>query len=229
MQMSPRFSLNVRLWAVLTALSVLMLQDLLSSNVSIGRLLFPHDMLFSEMVLNQIWNAVKLAVFIPSALSWFLDKRVMLRRSMILGNALLTTELFVSTILLVLHLSAVTSAEGSLLIRDTTLVILINLLIFSLWYWIIDQPSIKKDGQGRHEAWDFLFPQRASSIPGYEDWAPRYIDYLFLAFTTTFTFGPADTLPLSGRAKVLMILQSAISVVNIVVLAGYSLNLLNRN
>ncbi|HWQ20433.1 MAG TPA: hypothetical protein VN455_11690 [Methanotrichaceae archaeon] len=225
--MSHRLGYNVRLWAVLTVLSVLLLQDLLSSNVSIGRLLFPYNAFFSELMLNQIWSAVKLAVFVPAVLFWLLDRSVLLRGSMILSNALLTTELFASTVLLVLHLRAVTAAEGNLLIQDTTLVILINLLIFSLWYWIIDHPSIKKDGQGRHESWDFLFPQRANSIPGYEDWIPRYMDYLFLAFTTTFTFGPADTLPLSGRAKGLMILQSTISVVNIVVLAGYSLNLIN--
>jgi hypothetical protein len=58
---------------------------------------------------------------------------------------------------------------------------------------------------------------------------PSYADYLFLAFTTTFAFGPTDTLPLSQRSKILMLLQAAISVTTIVVLAGRALSLPNLN
>jgi hypothetical protein len=102
----------------------------------------------------------------------------------------------------------------------------INILIFSLWYWIIDSPILRQGTLHEFEPWDFLFPQRSNSIPSYDKWSPAYPDYLFIAFTTTFAFGPTDTLPLSQRAKALMLLQAAISVITIVVLAGRALSIL---
>ncbi len=77
------------------------------------------------------------------------------------------------------------------------------------------------------EPWDFLFPQRSFAIPQFDNWVPEYFDYLFLAFSTTFTFGPTDTLPLSQRAKLLMLLQVTISVINITVLAAFALSILS--
>jgi uncharacterized membrane protein len=74
--------------------------------------------------------------------------------------------------------------------------------------------------------WEFLFPQRASSLPHYESWAPRYADYLFVAFTTSFAFSPIDALPLTRRAKLLMLLQAAISVVTLTAIAGSAINIL---
>ena len=52
-----------------------------------------------------------------------------------------------------------------------------NILIFSIWHWIIDPPGVEETW--RVDApWDFLFPQRADSLPHYESWVPRYTDYL---------------------------------------------------
>jgi uncharacterized membrane protein len=53
-----------------------------------------------------------------------------------------------------------------------------------------------------------------------------YADYLYLAFTTSFAFSPTDTLPLTRRAKMLMLLQSAISVVTLTGIAGAAINIL---
>ena len=39
------------------------------------------------------------------------------------------------------------------------------------------------------------------------------IDYLFLAFTSSSTFGPTDTLVMARRAKILMMLQASLSLV----------------
>jgi uncharacterized membrane protein len=42
---------------------------------------------------------------------------------------------------------------------------------------------------------------------------PQLVDYLFLAFTSSSTFGPTDTLLMARCAKVLMILQSSLSLI----------------
>ena len=58
------------------------------------------------------------------------------------------------------------------------------------------------------------------------NWLPRYTDYLYVAFTTTFAFSPTDTMPLTRRAKMLMLLQAAISVVTLTAIAGSAINIL---
>jgi hypothetical protein len=115
-------------------------------------------------------------------------------------------------------------AIGALML-NVVLMVLSNILIFSIWYWIIDPPGVEEVPR-TDEPWDFLFPQRASSLPHYESWIPRFADYLYLAFTTSFAFSPTDTLPLTRRAKMLMLLQSAISVVTLTGIAGAAINIL---
>jgi len=221
-----RSRINLGTWAVFVVLVILALQNALSDDISVGNVHFNGGTGLSDHAKRLIWNATKVAVFLPVVVFWFLDRREALWKAVAASNAFLTFDLLVSTSLLVANLATDASGRVNMLIRDTLLVMIINLLIFSLWYWIADSPKLRR-GTGREkERWDFLFPQRLSNIPSYGDWVPDYLDYFYLAFTTSFTFGPADTLPLSRRAKTLMILQVAVSVINIVVLAGYALSII---
>jgi hypothetical protein len=221
-----RSRLHIGTWAVVMIVVILALQNSLSDSISVGSLAYRHTGLYySEELSNSVWGIMKLVVFLPVILFWALDRRKPLEIAIILSSSLLTLELIISTLMLVLTLGTDTAAQAEILIKDTFLVMLINVLIFFLWYWMIDSPSLRQGTSRESEPWDFLFPQRAGSIPGYDSWNPRYLDYLFLAFTTSFAFGPTDTMPLSQRAKALMLLQAAISVVNIVVLAGRVLSL----
>ena len=72
----------------------------------------------------------------------------------------------------------------------------------------------------------FSFRNGRGVVPFYEDWLPRYSDYLFLAFTTSFAFSPTDTLPLTRRAKMTMLLQSTVSLITITGVAASAINLL---
>ena len=45
------------------------------------------------------------------------------------------------------------------------------------------------------------------------DWEPHYADYFYLAFTNATAFSPTDCLPMTRWAKMLMLVQSAISLV----------------
>ncbi|HUC07195.1 MAG TPA: hypothetical protein VMR96_03815, partial [Solirubrobacterales bacterium] len=49
-------------------------------------------------------------------------------------------------------------------------------------------------------------------------WQPRYLDYLYVAFTNVVAFSPTDTMPLTHRVKELMAVQSmiALSVIGLV-------------
>src|SRR6516162_3050348 len=108
---------------------------------------------------------------------------------------------------------------------DIVLMGISNMLVFSIWYWIVDPPGVEGQQQPG-KRWAFLFPQRASALPNFEGWQPRYADYLFLAFTTSFAFSPTDTLPLTRAAKMLMLLQATISIVTLTGIAGSAINIL---
>lgn len=52
------------------------------------------------------------------------------------------------------------------------------------------------------------------------------MDYLFLAYTTSAAFSPTDVLPLTARAKLLMMLESSISLATILVVVSRAINIL---
>ena len=75
---------------------------------------------------------------------------------------------------------------------------------------------------------DRLFPQEGAVEDVPADWRPTFVDYLFLGFTTSTAFSPTDTLPLTSRAKILMMLQCTISLVTIVAVASRAINIMGN-
>jgi hypothetical protein len=64
------------------------------------------------------------------------------------------------------------------------------------------------------------------SAAAQEQWSPNFVDYLFLAFNTSTAFSPTDVPVLARWAKVLMMVQSLISLTVIALLAGRAVNIL---
>lgn len=100
-----------------------------------------------------------------------------------------------------------------------------NVLVFACWYWRMDAGGPHaRDLRGQHSSGAFLFPQM--SIPSGAKWKPGFVDYLFLAFNTSTAFSPTDCPVLSRWAKLLMMLQSSISLATIAILAARAINIL---
>ena len=101
-----------------------------------------------------------------------------------------------------------------------------NVLVFSLLYWQIDRggPEARANDAGTRPDW--LFPQAGAPEDAPPDWRPTFVDYLFLGFSTATAFSPTDALPLTSRAKMLMMLESTISLATIVVVASRAINIL---
>jgi hypothetical protein len=133
--------------------------------------------------------------------------------------------LLLDTIGLIIVIGGFRQAPQAMLI-DAALMSISNIFIFSIWYWVLDPPGVEEVPNEDDEPWAFLFPQRGSPLPGFEHWVPGYADYLFIAFTTSFAFSPTDALPLTRQAKMLMLLQAAISVVIVLGIAGGAINAL---
>jgi hypothetical protein len=123
--------------------------------------------------------------------------------------------------------------SGARLIESAAALWLTNVLVFALWYWRLDAGGPQaRDLRQEHTTGAFLFPQmtiRRDDDNEYQDeerWAPQFVDYLFLAFNTSTAFSPTDTPVLTRWGKVLMMLQSIISLTVIALLAGRAVNIL---
>jgi hypothetical protein len=102
---------------------------------------------------------------------------------------------------------------------------LTNAIVFGLWYWEYDRGGPASRALGLADTPDLLFPQMTD--PGLaKDWEPIVLDYFFVAYTNSTAFSPTDTLPLSRWAKVLFMLQSAISLVTVALIAARAVNIL---
>ena len=142
--------------------------------------------------------------------------------ALVLISAITLAEVFSSLLLVsILPRRQIGATE---LLEDAALIWVINVVTFALWYWEIDGGGPLMRKMRPHEAKDFLFPQQA--IGESEKWRPRFLDYLFLAFNHSTAFSPTDTAVLSRRAKVLVMIQAALSLMAIAVLIAKAINTL---
>ncbi len=118
------------------------------------------------------------------------------------------------------------------LLRSSVSLWITNVLVFALWYWRLDAGGPHaRDRRCSHDEGSFLFPQMAMDPEAkegseQESWSPHFVDYLFLAFNTSTAFSPTDTAVLSRWAKLLMMIQSSISLAVIALLAARGVNIL---
>jgi hypothetical protein len=143
----------------------------------------------------------------------------------------LTGGLIISAILLVNALPARKETPQQLLLSAASLWVT-NILVFALWYWRLDAGGpYQRDKEPGHSEGAFLFPwmtmsKEALREAGQPDWSPNFIDYLFLAFNSSTAFSPTDVPVLARWAKVLMMLQSLLSLLIIALLAARAVNIL---
>ncbi len=190
--------------------------------IGLAYLLLPDELIFGPRWLLLIVGLVTLVLF-PFVHQQELHK---LNRILGLGTTLLATvAITLSAFSLVTGLQNNQTSAPNLL-RDAALIWCINVVTFALWYWEIDGGGPAKRRVGHHTSSDFLFPQMTMDDESSKRWSPTFVDYLFLAFNTSTAFSPTDTLVLSRHAKLLMMLQSIISLIVIAVLAARAVNTL---
>lgn len=99
-----------------------------------------------------------------------------------------------------------------------------NVLVFASWYWRLDAGGPNaRDTRDHHHEGAFLFPQMMLK---HTNWSPHFVDYLFLSFNTSTAFSPTDTQVLSHWAKLLMMVQSLISLTITLLLVARAVNIL---
>jgi uncharacterized membrane protein len=123
---------------------------------------------------------------------------------------------------LLLHRSV---ANGHQLVIAGGVIWLTNVLVFALWYWELDRSGPGRRAAGHDGPPDFLFPQMTEAVLPL-GWRPRYPDYLYVSLTNATALSPTDTMPLSIAAKLVMSLQSLISLVTMALVVARAVNIL---
>jgi hypothetical protein len=117
------------------------------------------------------------------------------------------------------------SDAGSLLANGAAIYVT-NVVAFGLWYWEFDRGGPVARAQALRLYPDFLFPQMSNPELAPPDWAPNFIDYLYVSFTNATAFSPTDVMPLSRWSKLLMGVQSAVSLTTVGLVIARAVNIL---
>jgi hypothetical protein len=195
--------------------------------------LFVLTLLPARVRLLPAWTPYALgsALLVPIAGVWLsgADARwLRVERTTTLVFSLLAEAVTFTTLmyLVVAMLNRPEEFSGRQLLTSSVGAWVTNVLVFALVDWQIDRggPEARLNDAGMRPDW--LFPQTGVPELAPPAWRPAFIDYLFLAFSTATAFSPTDALPLTTRAKLLIMAESSVSLVTIVTVAARAINLL---
>lgn len=121
---------------------------------------------------------------------------------------------------LIIQLVSAKNTDGPSLLLAAVQVWVTNVIAFALIYWEMDRggPVSRRHDKRRELPFaDFRFPQDEDHDAIVEvaarsseklDWMPSFVDYLYFSGTNAMAFSPTDTMPLSPRAKALMLTEA---------------------
>ena len=154
----------------------------------------------SNFLLLFLLSLIVLAVFHPHS------RIILPGLTAYLGFALLHLVVNVGALLL----SATAKASGLASLWDVCAIGAMSVLTFAACYWMLDRAT---------PGGAFVIPGRDGRLPD-----PKLFDYIYLSFDTSTTFGPTLEVPVSRRAKALMMLQVALAIVILTVLLSRAVN-----
>lgn len=199
--------------------------------VPVGATLFAcgvYMLLPPNLLLGAKWLLP--VILMPMLVIWIiLYYRRFYRPTRIVGHCVTgVLTAFVASALAVLVYSIPRHTESAgIMLESAAILWATNIVVFALWYWRLDAGGPHARAmRGSHDEGCFLFPQMLLPAGKRQSWSPRFLDYLFLAFNTSTAFSPTDTAILSRWAKVLIMLQSIISLGLVALVASRAINII---
>ena len=174
------------------------------------------------------WVIPALTLLVLASLAAIRPRGRITRRHLVIGTIAVVSLANAVSIGLLIHLviNGAQSRVPATLLRAAVHMWVVNVLLFALWFWQLDgggplaRPGCAPDQR------DFLFPQQTEEVLAAGGWRPLFLDYLYVSFTNATAFSPTDTMPLSRWAKMLMLVQSAISLALAVMVVARAVNIL---
>jgi uncharacterized membrane protein len=116
---------------------------------------------------------------------------------------------------------------GGQLLASGFVVLLTNVVTFAFAFWELDLggPVARALTEDRKRP-DFQFPQDDNPDVAQPGWEPRLLDYAYVALTNATAFSPTDVMPLTPRAKLVMALESMVSITTVLIVAARAVNVL---
>lgn len=126
----------------------------------------------------------------------------------------------VALVQLVIELITAGKSDGPTLLLAALQVWVTNVIVFALLYWELDRGgpvSRTQEKRANLPVADFRFPQdedhdAVSEVAARSsvklNWTASFVDYLYFSASNSMAFSPTDSMPLSHRAKLLMLAES---------------------
>ena len=194
---------------------------------------FVLTMLPSRIRLFPTWTpyAIGTGLLLPLVGTWLSGGRprwLWLERVTMIAFSVLAEALTLITLFYLIHqmLNRPVEFSGRQLFMSSVAAWVTNVLTFSLLYWRIDCGGPEARMNNTVAKPDWLFPQASVPEAAPPGWRPTYVDYLSIAFTAATAFSPAEGLPLTRRAKLLMMVESSVSLTTLIVVASRAIGLL---
>jgi uncharacterized membrane protein len=134
---------------------------------------------------------------------------------------------------LVLLISALVTTKsedlgGGQLLCTAAVIWFANVVVFGLLYWEVDDGGPFERAATGHERStpDLQFPQDENPQLARPGWRPLIWDYLYVSLMAASAFSPTDAMPLTHKAKLLMGIESTISLVIVVLVTARAVNVL---
>ncbi len=134
----------------------------------------------------------------------------------------------VGLVLLIYALVETRSSEigGGQLLCTAVVIWLANIVAFAVCYWDVDDGGPFERATNERRTPDFQFPQDENPELAPERWRPAIWDYLYVSLTAASAFSPTDAMPLTHRAKLLIGIESTVSLAIVVLVTARAVNVL---
>jgi uncharacterized membrane protein len=187
-----------------------------------------------ELVDLPWWTWLVLAVpgFLLCADLWLGARSLGFAGTRTASLALLGTIVLGNVLGLVALVSALVSTSsdalgGGQLLFTAAGIWIANVIVFGMCYWDIDDGGPFERASHDRKTPDFQFPQDENPGLAREGWRPQVWDYLFVSLTSATAFSPTDSMPLTLKAKLLVGVESVVSLVLVVLVTARAVNVLD--
>jgi hypothetical protein len=136
-------------------------------------------------------------------------------------------QLWVISLLVHFLLQNKITSNGTDLIHIAARIEGTTIVVATFAFWLIDSGGPIARQEGIPNPPDFMWVQMENPQFAAPAWAPSFLDYLFVAFTNGIAFSPTDTMPLTTRMKMVMMVEAGASAITLILVAARAVNILN--
>jgi hypothetical protein len=205
------------IWQLQLGVLAVILLQLLTNNLFLP---------YSKVLIIALELVLLVAIAIATSEGYSSVSRVRRTLAMTLIAVVAIINIFSLILLIDTLISGHNDISGRNLLLNGLTIYVTNVLMLALWYWEMDGggPDHRVANTRRR---DFLFPQMIHPSFATEGWLPGFTDYVYLSTSNVTNFASADTLPMTHRAKMLMLVQALVAVVTVVLVLARAINVLH--